>query len=115
MVASPSLPPSEAMYFIPGTPLMALSKGMMTDLIINSPLAPGYSAETFTLRGDMEGNCVTVNGVMARIPRKTIIRDITMDSTGLCINLLNIDVGLIELFGFYPQLGTKFYTFLTYI
>jgi hypothetical protein len=71
---------------------MALSKGMTTDLIINSPLAPGYSAVTFTFGGDIEGNCVTGNEVIARIPRKTMISDMTIDNTGLCINLLNIEL-----------------------
>jgi hypothetical protein len=31
----PSFPASEVMYFIPGTPFNALSKGIITDLIIN--------------------------------------------------------------------------------
>jgi hypothetical protein len=71
---------------------MALSRGITTDLIINSPFAPGYSAVTFTFGGDMEGNCVTGSWVMASTPRKTIISDITMDRTGRCINLLNIEL-----------------------
>ena len=90
MEASPSLPASEAMYLTPGVPLMALSNGITTALIINSPLAPGYSAVIFTLGGDMDGNCVTGNCNTATTPSKVIISDITMDSTGLCINLLNI-------------------------
>src|SRR5690349_2329613 len=89
--ASPSLPASDAIYFIPGTPLIALSSGMITDLVINSPFAPGYSAVMFTLGGEMEGNWVTGNLVMASTPRKTMIKEITIDRTGLCINLLNIE------------------------
>jgi hypothetical protein len=49
------------MYFIPGTPLSALSQGIITDFINNSLLAPGYDAVTFTFGGDMEGNKVTGN------------------------------------------------------
>ena len=44
---------------MPGMPLIALSSGMRTALVINSPLAPGYSAVTVTLGGEIEGNCVT--------------------------------------------------------
>jgi hypothetical protein len=64
---------------------------MITDLIINSPLAPGYSAITFTLGGDMDGNCVTGNPIIANTPRNTMMSEMTIDRTGLCINLLNID------------------------
>ena len=56
IVASPSFPASEVMYFIPGTPLIALSSGMITDLIMSSPFAPGYSAVMLTLGGEIEGN-----------------------------------------------------------
>jgi hypothetical protein len=49
------------MYFTPGTPFNALSNGITTALIINSPLAPGYSALIFTFGGDIDGNCVTGN------------------------------------------------------
>ncbi|MNI87202.1 hypothetical protein D3C73_1443820 [compost metagenome] len=59
MVASPSLPASEAMYFIPGTPFNALSNGITTDFIKSSLFAPGYSAVIFTFGGEMDGNCVT--------------------------------------------------------
>ena len=90
MEASPSLPASEAMYLIPGTPFIALSIGITTALIINSPLAPGYSATIFTLGGEIEGNCVTGNLTNAITPNRVIMRDITIERTGLCINLLNI-------------------------
>jgi hypothetical protein len=76
---------------MPGTPLRALSRGMITDLIINSLLAPGYSAVTFTLGGEIEGNCVTGNLMRAIAPRKMMMSEMTIDSTGLCMNLLNID------------------------
>ena len=38
---SPSLPAFDSIYFIPGTPLRTCSKGITTDLISNSLLAPG--------------------------------------------------------------------------
>jgi hypothetical protein len=65
---------------------------MITDLIISSPFAPGYSAVMFTFGGEMVGNCVTGNLVIASTPTKTMMSDMTMDSTGLCINLLNIEL-----------------------
>jgi hypothetical protein len=40
----------------------------------------------------MAGNCVTGKLVIAKTPNNTIINDITIESTGLCINLLNIDL-----------------------
>src|ERR1044071_2510634 len=96
--ASPSLPASEAMYLMPGTPLIALSIGITTALIINSPLAPGYSATIFTLGGEIDGNCVTGNLTNAITPNKVMISDITMESTGLCMNFLNIlYAGLVSL------------------
>src|SRR6185369_16781774 len=95
--ASPSLPASEAMYLIPGTPLMALSIGITTALIINSPFAPGYSATIFTLGGEIEGYWVTGNLAKAITPNKVMISEITIDRTGLCINLLNIKLQLGEL------------------
>ena len=71
------------MYFIPGTPFKAFSNGIITDLIINSPFEPGKSAITFTLGGEIEGNCVTGKFVRASAPKKTIMSDITIDNTGL--------------------------------
>jgi hypothetical protein len=78
------------MYFIPGTPLIALSKGITTDLIKSSLLAPGYSAVIFTFGGEIEGNCVIGSCIKASAPKKVIINDITIANTGLLINLLNI-------------------------
>jgi hypothetical protein len=55
----------------------------MTDLIISSPFAPGYSAVTLTFGGDIEGNWVTGNSFREIIPRSKIIREITIDRIGL--------------------------------
>jgi hypothetical protein len=41
VIEASSLPASDAIYFIPGTPLIALSKGITTDLINNSLFAQG--------------------------------------------------------------------------
>jgi len=71
------------MYFIPGVPFRALSKGITTDFINNSLFAPGYSATTFTFGGEIEGNCVTGSFTKEMIPKNTIMRDITIDNTGL--------------------------------
>ena len=38
---SPSLPALDSIYFMPGTPLRACSKGITTAFISNSLLAPG--------------------------------------------------------------------------
>src|SRR5690606_7308724 len=64
----------------------------------------GYSAFTFTLGGDIAGNCVTGSWVIANIPKNTMIRDITIDKTGLFINLLNMIV----------LLSLKFYSVLIF-
>ena len=47
---------------------------------------------SFFLGGDMEGNWVTGSWVMASTPRNTMISEITIDRTGRCINLLNIEL-----------------------
>jgi len=44
----------------------------------------------FTFGGEIDGNCVTGSWVMAKTPKKVMISDMTIDRTGLCINLLNI-------------------------
>ena len=78
------------MYFIPGTPFNARSNGITTDLINNSLFAPGYSAVILTFGGEIAGNCVTGNLTNDKIPKKTIINEMTIERTGLRINLSNI-------------------------
>ena len=53
---TPSFPDWGSIYFIPGTPFTALSRGIITDLIISSAFAPGYSAFIFTFGGEITGN-----------------------------------------------------------
>jgi hypothetical protein len=43
-----------------------------------------------TFGGEMEGNCVIGKPDNANNPKKTISKEITIDKTGLCMNLLNI-------------------------
>ena len=84
----PSFPASDAIYFTPGTPFNARSNGITTALIINSALAPGYSATIFTFGGDIEGNCVTGNCIKDNTPNSTITNEITIENTGLLISFL---------------------------
>jgi hypothetical protein len=42
------------------------------------------------LGGEMDGNWVTGSEMSARAPINTMMSDITMDNTGLWINLLNM-------------------------
>jgi len=71
------------MYFMPGTPFTALSKGINTALVSSSLLAPGYSAEIVTLGGEIEGNWVTGIELKLNKPKNTITNDITIERTGL--------------------------------
>ena len=82
----PSFPASEVMYFMPGTPLMAFSMGIIAALATVSALAPGYSIVTSTIGGAILGNKVIGRRTRAKIPKKTMIKDITMERTGLCMN-----------------------------
>ena len=75
---------------MPGTPFNPRSKGITTDLISNSLLAPGYSAVMFTFGGEIAGNCVIGSFTKDKIPINTIIKEITIDRTGLRMNFLNI-------------------------
>ncbi len=82
----PSLPETEDIYAIPGTPLMALSKGVTTAFTHVSALAPVYFVVTVTSGGAILGNCVMGNCVKAIIPSNKIKIEITIDKTGLCVN-----------------------------
>jgi hypothetical protein len=73
------------MYFIPGTPLIALSNGTIAAFVTVSAFAPVYSMVTFTSGGAMAGNCVMGNFSIAKTPNRLIIKDITIDNMGLLI------------------------------
>ena len=74
------------MYDIPGTPLMALSKGVTTAFTHVSALAPVYFVVTVTSGGAILGNCVIGNWVKAIIPSNRMKTEITIDKTGLSVN-----------------------------
>jgi hypothetical protein len=71
---------------MPGTPFIALSRGVTTALTQVSALAPVYFVVTVTSGGAMSGNWVIGNCVSANAPNRVIINEITIDRTGLCIN-----------------------------
>src|SRR2546430_674244 len=57
MTLDPSLPLAEVIYFMPGTPLMACSKGIVTADSTVCALAPMYPLLTTTCGGARLGNC----------------------------------------------------------
>ncbi len=69
---------------------MARSKGVTTALAHTSALAPVYFVVTVTAGGAISGNYVTGSCVIAKSPNNRIIREITIDSTGLLMNVVNI-------------------------
>ena len=75
---------------MPGTPLMARSRGVTTALMDVSALAPVYSVVTFTSGGAIEGNWVMGNCPIANTPSKVMMSDMTMDRTGLFMKLANM-------------------------
>jgi hypothetical protein len=78
----PSLPETEDMYAMPGTPLIALSKGVTTAFTQASAFAPINLVVTFTSGGAISGNWVIGNFVNDNKPSKVIMIEITIDKTG---------------------------------
>ena len=76
---------------MPGTPFIPRSNVVATAFAATSALAPVYFAVTVTVGGAISGNWVTGRVINANTPNKVIIKDITKDSTGRLINVLNID------------------------
>jgi hypothetical protein len=72
---------------MPGTPLMALSKGVATALAHTSAFAPVYFAVTVTDGGTISGNCVIGKVNKESTPNKVMIIDITKESTGRFIKV----------------------------
>jgi len=72
------------------TPLIDSSIDGATDRKTVSAFAPGYTAVTKTDGGAISGNCCSGNFVKPSTPSITNKMDITVESTGLCINILNI-------------------------
>jgi hypothetical protein len=71
---------------MPGTPLIARSKGTRAALVTVSAFAPVNSTVTFTSGGATLGNWVMGSLVNDKSPNMVIMTDITMDNKGLCIN-----------------------------
>src|SRR6202012_4208813 len=78
------------------TPLIASSNDGVTERKIVSALAPGYTAETNTDGGAIFGNRSKGNFVNPSIPTITNKMEITVASTGLSINLLNMTFFFLE-------------------
>jgi hypothetical protein len=73
------------------TPLMASSMGVATARATTSAFAPGYVAVTCTVGGAISGNCVMGSAISDSTPSKVNMMDITVDNTGLCINIFSIE------------------------
>ena len=87
MVAEPVLVAVDDMYVIPSAPLMDSSRGAITELSTAEALAPLYVVVTEIVGGAMSGYCVTGSATRPIRPSKTMKIEITVDSTGLFINL----------------------------
>src|ERR1700760_2859391 len=72
------------------TPLIASSREGVTERKIVSALAPGYTADTNTDGGAIFGNRSRGSFVKPSIPTITNNMEITVESTGLFINILNM-------------------------
>ena len=79
---TPSLPMSLLMYFMPGTPLMARSKGTIAAFATVSAFAPVYSTVTLTSGGATLGNSVTGIRESAIAPSSIKTTETTTASTG---------------------------------
>ncbi|GAB3259505.1 hypothetical protein GCM10027347_23190 [Larkinella harenae] len=86
----PSFPDIDVMYVILGTPLIARSMGIATALVLTWALAPVYMAVTVTEGGTMSGNWVTGKLTRANKPSNVINTEITAESKGRFMKVLNI-------------------------
>src|ERR1700744_3964546 len=75
---------------MPSTPLIASSNDGVTERKIVSALAPGYTADTNTDGGAIFGNRSRGSFVKPSTPTITNNMEITVESTGLSINFLNM-------------------------
>src|SRR5277367_1919335 len=82
MMLVPSLPLVEEMYFIPCTPLMDCSRGMVTADSTVCALAPIYELVTSTCGGAKSGNCATGSVGMQMAPASTMNNAQTVAKTG---------------------------------
>src|SRR6266850_6344491 len=78
----PSLPLLEVMYFIPSTPLICCSNGVVTAVSTTCALAPLYTALTVTCGGARFGNCAIGSEGMDTAPARIIISAQTVAKIG---------------------------------
>ena len=83
------------------TPLICSSKGAITLFNTVWALAPLYEVDTRTVGGAISGYCVIGILIRPMTPRMTITMEITVDSTGLLINLSNFIVLVVLFVDFY--------------
>ena len=74
------------------TPLICSSRGAITLFSTVWAFAPVYDVLTCTVGGAMSGYWVTGMDTRPRIPKMTIMMEITVESTGRLINLSNFIV-----------------------
>src|SRR5216684_4347191 len=79
----PSLPLADVMYFIPGTPLIACSSGIVTADSTVCAFAPMYPLLTTTCGGANSGNCAMGKDGIAIAPPRMISSAHTVANTGL--------------------------------
>ena len=72
------------------TPLIASSKGVITLLVMVWASAPIYVVDTCTVGGAMSGYCSIGKATKPMIPSITMMTEITVDITGLSMNLSNL-------------------------
>jgi hypothetical protein len=75
---------------MPSTPLICSSKGTITLVNTTSALAPEYAADTTTVGGAISGYWVIGSSMSPIIPKITNMTDITVDNTGLSMNVFII-------------------------
>src|SRR5579859_4073243 len=79
----PSFPLEDVRYFIPGTPLIATSSGIVTADSTVCAFAPMYPLDTTTCGGASSGNCATGSVGIAIAPPRIISSAHTVANTGL--------------------------------
>ena len=78
----PSFPLVEVMYFMPCTPLMACSSGMVTADSTVCAFAPMYTLPTMTCGGARSGNSAMGNVGIEIAPARMMKREQTVANTG---------------------------------
>jgi hypothetical protein len=74
---------------------MLSSRGVITEFFTVSASAPGYCVCTTTVGGAISGYCSIGSEKSPITPRITVRIDITVDSTGRLIKLVNVILSII--------------------